>query len=61
MERCGVLGSEGVDVGMAVEEELDALAMPFPRCSVESAVLFAIARASENVGAQVKERLYLDQ
>ena len=55
MERCDVVESNSIDVGMSIKKELDALMIAIARCIMERCILDAIS--SIDVGMSIKKEL----
>ena len=59
MERCVLVVTNSIDVGMSIKKELDALMMAMARCPMERCVVVIIK--SIDVGMSIKKRPYLVQ
>jgi len=55
MKRCTGILINGIDVGMSIKEELDALMMAIRRCIVKSC--FATSINGIDIGMSIKEEL----
>ena len=56
MERSAVVIFESVDIGMSIEQELDASMMTFQCCKVERCAIVAVGYGID-IGISIKEEL----